>query len=156
MSLVENIHYYQGQRMKFFFLVLFSVSAFAQESIELTSNKLEITEAMFAGKDSISLIRTALTPNEVEISVPTKPSGECVKTEIQSVNSSHPSCGSYTVPSCRNESYNCETLTRCKMWVGSAPTCAMEEFYQVCDNRNECSDETRDISCYHDAEVCVV
>jgi hypothetical protein len=129
------------------------LNAFAATTIELNSASIVIPENIL--KENITLVRTVNTPAEVDLVIPSHAAQECVKKEIKSIHGEHSSCGSYTVPRCENESYDCETRTRCTMWVGSGPTCAWEEFYQYCQNRIRCTDETRYMSCYHDAEVCV-
>ncbi len=139
--------------MKFLFFMLITINAFAAESIKLDSEAILIPESIL--KENITLIRTVNTPTTVVLTIPAHPVQVCVKKETRSIYGENYSCGSYTVPRCENEQYDCETRTRCTMWVGSEPTCAWEEFYQLCQNRIRCTDETRYLSCYHNAEVCV-
>jgi hypothetical protein len=138
--------------MKALLLFLISFTALATETIIVNSNQLIIPDTLLKG--AIVLERNIGSPSIVELTLPSNKQKECVKHETKQVYGEHSSCGSYTVPECRNEEYNCESRVHCTM-PSELFGCQMEEWYKVCQNRVNCTESTRNVSCYHDAEVCV-
>lgn len=138
--------------MKILIAILFSFSAFATETIIIDSANITLSGAIL--KESITLVRNAKSPSMIEVTMPSHAHKECVKYEAQEVYAEASVCGSYMDLQCKEESYDCENRTRC-----TNPTelfgCMSEEWYQVCQYREVCSEVSRDMTCYHEAQVCV-
>lgn len=138
--------------MKLLFGLLISMSVFAAEPIVIDTNKISLPDSLL--KEAVVLERNSNTPTIVELTVPSHPQKECVKYETKQVFGESASCGSYSVPECRNEEFDCESRVRCTM-PSELFGCQREEWYKVCQNRVVCSESTRYVSCYHDTKVCV-
>lgn len=133
-------------------ILFLTFSVFAAEPIVIGSDQLTIPDSLL--KEAVILERNIHSPSVVELTVPSHKQKECVRYETKQVYGESASCGSYSVPECRNEEYNCESRVRCTM-PSELFGCQMEEWYKVCQNRVVCTETTRDVSCYHDAKVCV-
>lgn len=137
--------------MKFIITLLFTVPVFASEPIIINSAKITIPESILKG--AIVLERNSESPAIVELTIPSHKQKECARHELKQIYGEHTSCGSYSVPDCRNEEFNCESRVRCTL-PSELFGCQMEEWYKVCQNRVVCTESTRSLSCYHEAKVC--